>query len=66
MMLLRTKHFELEIANFIFIRTPLLGSLYIGPDSGYGCLVRISPTATDGFRREYIDSTRRTLRAQRS
>jgi hypothetical protein len=66
MMLLLTKHVELEIASFIFLRTPLLGSLYIGPDSGYGCLVRISPTEIDGFRREYIDRTRRTLRAQRS
>lgn len=66
MMLLLTKHFELEVANFIFLRTPLLGCLYIGPDSGYGRLVRLSPTAIDGPRREYVDSTRRKLRAQRS
>ncbi len=65
-MLLHTKHFELEIANFIFLRTPLLGSLYIGPDAGYGCLVRIRPQEMDGLRRRYVDSTRRKLRAERS
>lgn len=64
-MLLRTKHVELEIANFIFLRIPLLGSLYIGPDSGYGCVVRISPTPINEFRREYIDNTRKKLRAHR-
>jgi hypothetical protein len=33
-MLLRTKHFEIEVANFVFFRAPLLGSVYIGPIPG--------------------------------
>jgi hypothetical protein len=63
-MLFNTKHFELEIANFIFLRAPWLGSLYIGPDSGCGCIVRSRPNAIDTMRRDYIESTRKTLRGQ--
>lgn len=39
-MLLRTKHFELEIAKFLYLRAPWLGVIYVGPDSGHGCIVR--------------------------
>ena len=63
-MLLRTKHLELEIANFIFLRAPLLGSLYIGPDAGFGCWMRISPNKIDDYRQKYIASARRILRAR--
>lgn len=60
----KMKHFELEIANFVFLRAPWLGSLYLGPDSGCGCLVRISPHEMDTMRRDYIERTRNTLRVQ--
>lgn len=63
-MLFKTKHFEFEIANFIFLRAPLLGSLYIGPDSGCGCFVRSRQNEMDTMRRDYIEKTRKTLRAQ--
>lgn len=61
-MLLRRKHFELEIANFVFIRIRLLGCLYIGPDVGFGSWVRISPKEIDGFRLKYVDRARRNFR----
>ncbi len=64
-MLFRTKYFELEIANFFFLRVPLLGSLYVGPNSGYGYFVRNSSRESHAERRAYIDRTRKTLRAQR-
>ena len=60
----RMKHFELEIANFVFFRAPLLGSVYIGPDSGCGYIVRSSPNEIDPTRRDYIERTRQTLRAR--
>jgi hypothetical protein len=63
-MLLRMKHFEIEIANFVFFRTPLLGSLYIGPDSGCGYIVRTRPSEIDTTRRDYIERTRQTLRGR--
>lgn len=59
-----TKYFELEISNFVFIRAPLLGSVYIGPDSGCGSLVRSRPNELDDMRRDYIERTRQTLRAR--
>lgn len=64
-MLFRAKHFELEIANFVFFRVPLLGSVYIGPDSGCGYIVRSYPDEIDTMRRDHIERTRQTLRAQR-
>ena len=63
-MLFKTKHFELEIANFVFFRAPLLGSVYIGPDSGCGYLVRSRPNEINTMRRDYIERTRQTLRVQ--
>lgn len=63
-MLFRTKYFELEIANFVFFRAPVLGSVYIGPDSGCGYIVRSRPNEIDAMRRDYIERTRKTLRAQ--
>ncbi len=63
-MLFDTKYFELEIDNFVFIRAPLLGSVYIGPDSGCGYLVRSRPNELDAMRRDYIERTRQTLRAR--
>jgi len=63
-MLFRTKHFELEVANFLFLRAPLLGSVYIGPDSGCGYIVRNRPSEIDTTCRDYIDRTRRALRGQ--
>lgn len=63
-MLFDTKFFELEIGNFVFIRVPLLGSVYIGPDSGCGYLVRSRPNELDAMRRDYIERTRQTLRAR--
>ena len=62
-MLFDTKFFELEIGNFVFIRAPLLGSVYIGPDSGCGYLVRSRPNELDAMRRDYIERTRQTLRS---
>jgi hypothetical protein len=59
-----TKYFEIEIANFVFFRAPWLGSVYIGPDSGCGYLVRTSPNESDSMRRDYIERTRKTLREQ--
>lgn len=61
-----TKYFEVEIANFVFFRAPLLGSIYIGPDSGCGYLVRISPKEIDTMRRDYVERTRQTLRERRA
>lgn len=63
-MLFQTKHFELEIANFLFFRTPLLGSVYLGPDAGCGYIVRSSPNEIDTTRRDYIERTRQTLRVR--
>ncbi len=63
-MLLRMKHFEIEIANFVFFRAPLLGSVYIGPDSGCGCIVRTRQNEIDTTRRDYIERTRQTLRGR--
>ena len=60
MMLLRRKHFELEIATFLYLRAPWLGAIYIGPDSGHGCIVRYSPQQLDHL--GYIEMTRRNLR----
>ena len=65
-MLFDTKYFELEIGNFVFIRAPLLGSVYIGPDSGCGYLVRSRPHEFDAMRRDYIERTREALRARRN
>lgn len=61
-----TKYFEAEIANFVFFRAPLLGAIYIGPDSGCGYLVRISPKEIDTMRRDYVERTRQTLRERRA
>jgi hypothetical protein len=61
-MLFKTKHFELEIGNFVFIRAPVLGAVYIGPDSGCGYIVRSRPNEIDTMRRDYIERTRKTLR----
>lgn len=63
-MLFKTTYFELEIANFVFFRAPWLGSLYIGPDSGCGYLVRSPSNEIDPMRRDYIERTRKTLREQ--
>ena len=63
-MLFKTKHFELEIAGFVFFRAPLLGSVYIGPDSGCGHIVRSRPNEIDTMRRDYIEKTRQTLRVR--
>lgn len=63
-MLFNTKCFEVEIANFIFLRAPWLGSLYIGPDSGCGCIVRSRPNEIDTMRRHYIETTRKALRGR--
>lgn len=63
-MMFRTTHFELEIANFLFLRTPLLGRLYMGPDAGFGWWMRIGPKEVDYYRREYLDNARRHLRAR--
>lgn len=63
-MLFKTKHFELEIASFVFFRAPWLGSVYIGPDSGCGHIVRSRPNELDTMRRDYIERTRKTLRVQ--
>ena len=65
-MLFDTKYFELEIGNCVFIRVPLLGSVYIGPDSGCGHLVRSRPNELDTMRSDYIERTRETLRAPRN
>ena len=65
-MLFKTKHFELEIGNFVFIRAPWLGSVYIGPDSGCGYLVRSRPNELDAMRRDYIERTREALRVRRN
>ena len=62
--LFRTKDFELEIGNFLFFRAPLVGSVYIGPDSGCGHLVRSRPNEIDTMRQDYIERTRQTLRAR--
>ncbi len=63
--LLKTKHVELEIAGFLFFRAPWLGSVYIGPDSGCGYVVRSRPNEIDAMRRDYIERTRQTLRVRR-
>lgn len=65
-MLFKTKHFELEIANFVFLRAPWLGSVYVGPDSGCGCIVRSQPHEIDTMRRDYIERTRQALRERRA
>ncbi|HRI38281.1 MAG TPA: hypothetical protein PLO50_06980 [Nitrospira sp.] len=61
-----TKYFEAEIANFVFFRVPLLGAMYIGPDSGCGLIVRISPSEIDTMRQDYVERTRQTLRERRA
>lgn len=63
-MLFKTKHFELEISRFVFLRAPWLGSLYLGPDSGCGYIVRSQPHEIDTMRCDYIESTRNTLRVR--
>ncbi len=63
-MLLRMKHFEIEIANFVFFRAPLLGSVYIGPDSECGCIVKTRQNEIDTTRRDDIERTRQTLRGR--
>lgn len=61
-MLFRTKHFELEIAKFLYLRAPWVGVIYVGPDSGHGCIVRYSPRQLEFDHVEYIEMTRRNLR----
>lgn len=61
-MLLQTKHFELEIATFLYLRAPWLGAIYIGPDSGHGCIVRYSPQQLELDSSGYIKMIRRNLR----
>lgn len=61
-MLFRTKHFELEIANFLYLRTPWVGAIYVGPDSGHGCIVHYSLKETEHL--EYVEMTRRNLRGR--
>lgn len=63
-MLFKTKHLELELGNFVFVRAPWLGSVYIGPDSGCGYIVRSRPKEIDTMRRDYIERTRQTLRTR--
>lgn len=63
-MLFKTKHFEVEIANFVFFRAPVLGSVYIGPNSGCGYILRSRSKEIDTTRRDYIERTRQTLRAR--
>ena len=64
MMLFRTTHFELEIAKFLYVRAPWLGVIYVGPDSGHGCIVRYSPQQLEFDHLEYIEMTRRNLRTR--
>lgn len=64
MMLFRTKHFELEIAKFLYLRAPWLGAIYIGPDSGRGCIVHYSQKQIELGHLEYIEMTRRNLRTR--
>ncbi|HWF58733.1 MAG TPA: hypothetical protein VN666_00230 [Nitrospira sp.] len=64
MMLFRTTHFELEIAKFLYVRAPWLGVIYVGPDSGRGCIVRYSPQQLEFDHLEYIEMTRRNLRTR--
>ena len=63
-MLFRTKHFELEIAKFLYLRAPWLGVIYVGPDCGHGCIVRYSPQQLKFDYLEYIEMTRRNLRTR--
>ena len=61
-MLFRAKHFELEITKFLYLRAPLVGVIYIGPDAGHGYLVRYSPQQLEFDHLEYLEMTRRSLR----
>ena len=61
-MLLRTKHFELEISKFLYLRAPWVGVIYVGPDSGHACIVRYSPQQLEFDHVEYIEMARRNLR----
>ena len=63
-MLVQTKHFELEIATFLYLRAPWVGGIYIGPDSGHGCIVRYTPQQLEFDHVEYIEMTRRNLRTR--
>ena len=63
-MLLRTKHFELEITKFLYLRAPWLGAIYVGPDSGHGCIVHYSPQQLEFDHLEYIEMARRNLRTR--
>jgi hypothetical protein len=60
--LFQTKYFELEITKFLYLRAPWLGVIYVGPDSGHGCIVRYSPQQLEFDHLEYIEMTRRNLR----
>ena len=61
-MLFRAKHFELEVAKFLYLRVPLLGVIYVGPDSGHGCIVRYSPKQLEFDHLEYLEMMRQNLR----
>ncbi|MDF0650885.1 MAG: hypothetical protein CV081_04060 [Nitrospira sp. LK265] len=63
-MLFQTKQFELEISKFLYLRAPWVGAIYIGPDSGRGCIVHYSPNQIELGHLEYIEMTRRNLRTR--
>ena len=61
-MLFRGKHFEVEIAKFLYFRVPWVGVIYIGPDCGHGCIMRYSPQQLEFGHLEYLEMMRRALR----
>ncbi|MDC8451253.1 MAG: hypothetical protein LV473_23325 [Nitrospira sp.] len=57
-----TKHFELEISKFFYLRAPWVGAIYVGPDYGHGCIVQYSPQQLELGHLEYLEMARRNLR----
>lgn len=63
-MLYRTKHFEVEIARFFSLRGPWFGAIYVGRDSGHGCIVHYRSKEIELENLEYIEMGRRHLRTR--
>ena len=59
-MVFHAKHFELEISKFFYLRAPRLGVIYIGRDSGHGCIVRYSPQRLDLDLLKYLEMARQS------
>ena len=64
LMLYRTKRFEVEIAKVFYFLAPWLGAIYVGPDSGHGCIVHYRSREIKWEHLEYIEMASRNLRTR--